>query len=69
MPDHLFTDCVLFYENSLVNAWDLFAQCTGTTFSLHWLIWWGAENFCEMEFLLRSQQYIYQYITCNAFPF
>jgi hypothetical protein len=69
MPDHLFTDCIMNYEMSLISAWDLFYACTETTFSLHWLIWWGAETFCEFEFFLRSQSYIYQFITCNAYPF
>ena len=69
MPDHLFTDCILNYEMSLMNAWDLFYQCTDTTFTLHWLIWWGAETFCEFEFLMRSQEYIYQFLSCFAYPF
>lgn len=69
MPDHLFTDCILNYELALMNAWDLFHVCTDTTLSLHWWIWWSAETFCEFEWLLRSQSYIYQFMSCNAFPF
>jgi hypothetical protein len=69
MPDHLFTDCILNYEMSLMSAWDLFYSCTETTFSLHWLWWWGAETFCEFEWFIRSQSYIYQFISCNAWPF
>ena len=30
---------------------------------------WGAETFCEFEFFLRSQQYIYQFMSCFAYPF
>jgi hypothetical protein len=64
-----FTDCVLNYELALNQAWDLFYQCTATTFTLNWFFWWGGETFCEFEFFLRSQQYIYQFLSCFAYPF
>jgi hypothetical protein len=69
MPGQLFTDCIMNYEMSLMYAWDQLSQCTETTFTLYWYMWWGAETFCEFEFLLRSQQYIYQYLSCTAYPF
>lgn len=58
-PDNLFTDCTLRYEMSLVETWDLFSQCRDTAFNNRWYVWFSAENLCELEFLLRSQQYIY----------
>jgi hypothetical protein len=68
-PDNLFTDCTLNYELSLVEAWDLFRQCQDTAWNNRWYVWFFAENFCELEFLLRSQQYIYQFLACFAYPF
>ncbi|HTL02334.1 MAG TPA: hypothetical protein VL243_08910 [Vicinamibacterales bacterium] len=65
----VFTDCVMNYELSLMEAWDLLYECTATTFTLNWFFWWGAETFCEFEFFLRSQQYIYQFFSCFAYPF
>jgi hypothetical protein len=67
--DGLFTDCILNYEMSLMQAWDLFSQCTQTALNSAWYIWWSAEKFCELEFLIRSQQYVYQFIGCLAYPF
>jgi hypothetical protein len=68
-PDNLFTDCILNYEMSLMEAWDLFAICTDTSFNTRWYYWYASETTCEFEFLIRSQQYIYQFIACFAFPF
>jgi hypothetical protein len=68
-PDSLFTDCILNYELSLVEAWDLFGQCRDTAWNNRWYVWYFAENLCELEFLLRSQQYIYQFMACFAVPF
>jgi hypothetical protein len=68
-PDNLFTDCILNYEMSLMEAWDLFYQCTATALTSRWYFWWGAETLCEFEFLIRSQEYIYQFIRCLAIPF
>jgi hypothetical protein len=68
-PDNLFTDCILSYEMSLMEAWDLFYQCTQTALNSAWYIWWSAQNLCELEFLIRSQQYVYQFAACLAYPF
>lgn len=68
-PDNLFTDCILNYEMSLIEAWDLFYTCTETAFNTRWYFWYGAEDLCELEFLIRSQQYIYQFMACFAYPF
>lgn len=68
-PDNLFSDCVLNYEMSLVEAWDLFSQCRDTAWNNRWYVWFFAENLCELEFLLRTQQYIYQFMACFAVPF
>jgi hypothetical protein len=64
-----FTDCVLVYEMSLMEAWDQFYQCTEGALNRAWYAWWGDETFCELEFFLRSQQYIYQFLSCFAYPF
>jgi hypothetical protein len=68
-PGGVFSDCVLGYEVALMDAWDLFYDCSEAAISSSWYIRWGAETFCEFEFLLRSQQYIYQFMSCFAYPF
>ena len=68
-PENLYADCLLNYEMSLIEAWDLLYVCTETVFSAPWYFWYGAESLCEVEFLIRSQQYIYQFMGCFAYPF
>jgi hypothetical protein len=64
-----FTDCILSYEMALIEAQDLFSQCRDTAWNNGWVVWYFAENLCELEFLIRSQQYIYQFVSCFAYPF
>jgi hypothetical protein len=64
-----FEDCVLKYELSLVYAWDLLQACVEAAWNSKWYIWLVAEPLCEVEFFLRSQEYIYQFISCFAYPF
>jgi hypothetical protein len=67
-PDNLFTDCILNYEMSLVEAWDLYGLCMDTALNSAWYVYPFAEDLCELEFLIRSQQYIYQFVSCLAIP-
>src|SRR5262245_20578263 len=70
MPaDLLFEDCVLRYEMSLLDAFDLLGQCQDSAWHMPWYYWFLGESFCEFEWLLRSQQYIYQFMGCFAYPF
>jgi len=67
--DYMFEDCVLKYELSLLNAWDLLMECEGAAWNSKWYVWLVTEPLCETEWLLRSQQYVYQFISCYAYPF
>ena len=67
--DYMFEDCVLKYELSLLNAWDLFILCEETAWNSKWYVWLVTEPLCELEFMLRTQQYVYQFISCFAYPF
>jgi hypothetical protein len=68
-PYGAFTDCILDYELSLLEAMDLFYECTSSAVRLSWILWWGMETMCELEWFIRSQQYIYQFMSCFAWPF
>jgi hypothetical protein len=64
-----FVDCVGLYEAALVNAWNQFGGCynESTEYS-----WWTRDlvfKLCELEWVLRTQQYLWQFVTCFAFPF
>jgi hypothetical protein len=63
-----FRDCIGFYENSLVSAWDLYWQCMQWAATVHWFFEDWAEGFCHWEWLGRSQQYIWQFAQCLALP-
>lgn len=70
MPgDLVFNDCVLRYEMGVLDAWSLLSQCQDTAWTMPWYSWWLGESFCELEWFLRSQQYIYQFMSCFAYPF
>jgi hypothetical protein len=62
-------DCVGMYERSLMEAWNLAVQCMqwASGISMYFQDW--AEGFCYWEWIARSQQYIYQFISCMAYPF
>jgi hypothetical protein len=62
-----FTDCVGNYERALLFAMQDYEACMTTAFD----IWWWSPIYtplCSLEFFGRSQQYIYQFITCLAIP-
>jgi hypothetical protein len=67
-PDTL-RDCVLAYELSLIDAWDLYVICVDASRHSAWWIQSWAENFCEWEWLIRSQQYVWQFVGCVTLPF
>ena len=65
----VFIDCVGLYEVALMNSWDQFAGCyqESTEYS-----WWSHRlvyYLCELEWVLRSQQYIWQFVGCFMLPF
>lgn len=62
-----FTDCVGQYERSLLFALNDFEACMSGASEL-W--WWSPiyTPFCSLEFFARSQQYIWQFVTCIAIP-
>jgi hypothetical protein len=63
-----FQDCVLSYELSLLYSYDLYWTCLQTAEASPWYIWYIARSMCEWEFLIRSQQYIFQFVSCAAIP-
>ncbi len=64
-----FHDCVGLYEVALMDASRQYGQC--------WIeandsFWWSRSmlfKYCEWEWALRSQQYVWQFIGCFMFPF
>jgi hypothetical protein len=62
--DMISYDCVTQYETQLVDAWDLYQGCRDSATGVRWYLWYFSDSFCEVEWLLRSQQYIYQFMQC-----
>lgn len=57
--------CVGLYERSVLYAYHQYESCLdlrNDTF------WWNLmfTNYCTAEYLLRSQQYIFQFVSCMA---
>jgi hypothetical protein len=67
-PAELFNDCILNFEMSLVEASDLYTACTQTSFNTPWYLRWGSQSLCDLEYLIRTQQYISQFLGCFNFP-
>ena len=67
--DDTLKDCVGMYERALLEAWNQFTQCMewASDISMYFQDW--AQGFCYWEWIARSQQYIYQFISCMAYPF
>ena len=57
------------HERALLEAWSQFTQCMewASDISMYFQDW--AQGFCYWEWIARSQQYIYQFISCMAYPF
>lgn len=68
-PHVMFRDCIGMYEVSLVYAWDQYFSCWIEAQDYSW--WWRdfIEGACEFEWLIRTQQYLWQFTGCLAFPF
>jgi len=64
-----FTDCVGNYQLSLVYGWDQYASCLYEAWERNWYLREWIERACEFEWVLRSQQYAWQFIGCMALPF
>jgi len=62
-------DCVGMYERSLLEAWNQAVQCMEWASGVFWYFEDWAQGFCYWEWIARSQQYIYQFISCMAWPF
>ena len=63
-----FNDCIGMYQVSLLYAWGQFEDCyiESTSYS-----WWARRTIfwlCEWEWVIRSQQYLWQFIGCFMFP-
>ena len=64
----MFVDCVGLYQVSLLTAWGQFESCyiESTSYS-----WWSSGmvyQMCEWEWIIRSYQYIWQFIGCFLIP-
>ena len=69
LPGETFKDCIGLYETSLLSAWDQYMQCMEWARNVHWWFEDWAEGFCHTEWLLRGQQYLWQFTSCLALPF
>jgi len=63
-----FIDCIGLYQVALLDAYGQFESCwiESTEYS-----WWSRDliwRLCEFEWLIRSQQYVWQFIGCFMFP-
>ncbi len=65
----MFVDCVGLYEISLLDSWNKFAGCYQESTEYRWWLRDLVYRACEFEWVLRSQQYIWQFIGCFMFPF
>lgn len=64
----MFIDCIGLYQVSLLSAWGQFESCyiESTSYS-----WWSSGlvyQLCEWEWMIRSYQYIWQFIGCFLIP-
>jgi hypothetical protein len=62
-------DCVGMYERALLEAWNQAVQCMEWASGVFWYFEDWAQGFCYWEWIARSQQYIYQFLSCLAWPF
>lgn len=63
----MFNDCVGTYERSLLWAFNEYEGCLDLPNST---FWWSLmyTSYCTSEYLMRSQQYIFQFVSCAAIP-
>ncbi|HEY7442308.1 MAG TPA: hypothetical protein VH701_07815 [Vicinamibacterales bacterium] len=65
LAQYQFNDCVLAYERALLSSWNLYASCINT-YSMWYYFTYAP--ICAFEFGIRSQQYVFQFISCMAIP-
>jgi hypothetical protein len=63
-----YRDCVGLYEISLLWGWDQFASCYVEAQGYSWWVRDWVEYACEFEWVLRSQQYLWQFVGCITLP-
>jgi hypothetical protein len=68
LPGNMFRDCVGMYEVSLLDAFNQYVACMEWAANVHWWFQTWAEDWCHWEWLGRSQQYIWQFVSCFALP-
>jgi hypothetical protein len=68
LPGDMFKDCVGMYEVSLLDAFNQYIACMEWSGNVHWWFQTWAEDWCHWEWLGRSQQYIWQFVSCFALP-
>lgn len=64
----MFRDCVGLYEASLLDSWNQYMSCLDWAYGVTWWLSRWAAEICHWEFFLRSQQYIWQFVSCFALP-
>jgi hypothetical protein len=60
-----FNDCMLAYERALLSSWNLYTSCINTDSFWYYFAY---APICAFEFGIRSQQYVFQFISCMAIP-
>jgi len=60
-----FTDCVTEYERAILNAYGILESCYSQPSWFYYLLNYP---FCSFEYLLRAEQYIFQFVSCMAIP-
>jgi hypothetical protein len=68
LPGDMFKDCVGMYEVSLLDSWNQYQSCMEWAANVHWWFQTWAEDWCHWEWLARSQQYLWQFVSCFALP-
>jgi len=64
-----FVDCVGLYEIALLDSWSKFEGCAQESTGYLWWLRDFVYRACEFEWLLRSQQYLWQFVGCFMLPF
>jgi hypothetical protein len=62
-----FRDCVVLYEQSLLYSYNIFKVCYETAQNNPWYISSWSKTVCDWEFLIRAEQYLFQFTAC-LFP-
>lgn len=60
-----FSDCVTDYERAILDAYRILGACYSQPSWYYYLLNYP---FCSFEYLLRAEQYIFQFVSCVAIP-